>query len=196
MCAHKLPCLALPRKRVVGAAPLEARLNSQWDKREARAVGLISNIIIIISFRTSVHFVQQCRFPSWGRVGVLRIIDGFLVMIEITGFMKNALLSYSIIYFLPCCNPVACKSLDSFSEFLWNNPFKKHYSLGMTPERYCLVLKRSFSSVRETCNNKISACIFQVKSGAGCLPLNARGARSSNGRILLCKCRRKFGSDI
>lgn len=45
-------------------------------------------------------------------------MDGLLVMIEITGFMKNALLSYSIIYFLPCCNSVACKSLDSFSEFL------------------------------------------------------------------------------
>lgn len=160
-------------------------------------MGLISNIIIIIvSFCTSVHFLQQCRFPFGGVGGeVLRIIDGFLVTIEITGFMKNALLSYSIIYFLPCCSSVACKSLDSFSEFLWNNPFKKHCSLGMTPERYCLILKLSFSSVRETCNNKISARIFQVMSRVCSLPLNAMGAHSSNGRILLCKCRRKFSSD-
>lgn len=148
------------------------------------------------------HFVLQCTFCNsvgflLGGCGgeVLRIIDGFLVTIEITGFMKNALLSYSIIYFLPCCSSVACKSLDSFSEFLWNNPFKKHCSLGMTPERYCLILKLSFSSVRETCNNKISARIFQVMSRVCSLPLNAMGAHSSNGRILLCKCRRKFSSD-
>lgn len=195
MCARELPRLVMPRQRGIGTAPLESRLKPQWDRREDRAMGLISIIIIIIvSFRTSVHFLQQRRFPSGG--GVLRIIDGFLVMIEITEFMKNALLSFSIIYFVPCCNPVACKSLDSFSEFLWNNPFKKHYSLGMTPERYCLVLKLSFSSARETCNNKISACIFQVMSGVCCLPLNAIGAHSSNGKILLCKCRSKFSSDI
>lgn len=131
MYACELPWLVMLRQRGIGTAPLESCRKPQWDRREDRAVGLISNIIIIIvSFRTSVRFLQQRRSPSGRGGGVLRIIDGFLIMIEITGFMKNALLSYSIIYFLPCCNPVACKSLDSFSEFLWNNPFKKTLFVG------------------------------------------------------------------